>query len=174
MTCEQLSDRMPAVARRELSWTGEEEAHLAECPDCRAEWELVSVTVGLGANVVGDLDVHHVTQRVLGRLRDERRMRGRQLAWTATGLAAAAAVALTVWAGSPGLRLPHVPAVRPTAEVAQLPVPGLDSLATPELEAVLHSLDTPIGTTVEPSDTTTYLDSLDAPELQQVLDTLEG
>jgi hypothetical protein len=52
-------------------------------------------------------------------------------------------------------------------------LPELDSLGTPELEAVLQSLDAPIGTTVQTSDTTD-LDSLDIPELQQVLDGLEG
>jgi hypothetical protein len=58
-------------------------------------------------------------------------------------------------------------------DVAQLPLPELDGLGTPELEAVLRSLDTPIGTTVQAADTTD-LDSLDAPELEQVLDALEG
>jgi hypothetical protein len=173
MTCEQLSDRMPAVARQERSWTSEEKAHLAACPDCQAEWELVSVAAALGADLAADLDVHHVTERVLGRLRDERLLRRRRLAWTMAGLAGAAMVALAVWVARPGL-LPERGRVTPVGvDMAQLPLPELDSLRTPELEAVLQSLGTPIGTTVEAGDTT-ELDSLDTPELQQVLDALEG
>jgi hypothetical protein len=173
MTCEQLSDRMPAVARREKSWTPEEQAHLAGCPDCQAEWELVSVTAGLGADLAADLDAHHVTERVLGRLREERLAGKRRIGWTITGLVAAAMVALTVLVGRPGLRPGHLPAAPRGVDVAQLPLPELDGLGTPELEAVLRSLDTPIGTTVQAADTTD-LDSLDAPELEQVLDALEG
>lgn len=172
-TCEQLSDRMPAVARHEASWSAEEQAHLAACPDCQAEWELVSVATGLGADVAGDLDVHHVTERVLGRLRADRQGRSRRMGWAVTGIAAAAAVMLAVWAGRPGQRLGPVSHRPVGVDVAQLPLPELDSLGTPELEAVLQSLDAPIGTSVETVDST-ELDSLDTPELQQVLDGLEG
>lgn len=173
MTCEQLSDRMPAVARREESWTPEEQAHLAACSECQEEWELVSATAGLGADLAANLDAHHVSERVLGRLRKERVAGRRRVVWTIAGLAAAAMVALTVWVGRPGLRPGHLAARPPGVDVAQLPLPELDSLGTPELEAVLQSLDAPIGTTVQTSDTTD-LDSLDIPELQQVLDGLEG
>ena len=173
MTCEQLSDRMPAVARREESWTSEEQAHLASCSDCQEEWELVLVTAGLGADLAANLDAHHVTQRVLGRLRKERLAGKRRIAWTIAGLAAAAMVALTVWVGRPGVRPGHLTTGPHGVDVAQLPLPELDSLGTPELEAVLQSLDAPIGTTVQTSDTTD-LDSLDTPELEQVLDGLEG
>jgi hypothetical protein len=172
-TCEQLSDRMPAVARHEASWSAEEQAHLAACPDCQAEWDLVSVVTGLEADVVSDLDVHHVTERVLGRLRADRQGRSRRMGWAVTGIAAAAAVMLAVWAGRPGQRLGPVSHRPVGVDVAQLPLPELDSLGTPELEAVLQSLDAPIGTSVETVDST-ELDSLDTPELQQVLDGLEG
>lgn len=172
-TCEQLSHRMPVVARHEASWSVEEEAHLARCPDCQAEWELVSVAAGLGTEVVRDLDIHHVTERVLGRLRAERHGRSRRLGWAITGVAAAAAVMLAVWVGRPGQRLGPVSHRPVGVDVAQLPLPELDSLRTPELEAVLQSLDAPIGTSVETTDSTN-LDSLDTPELQQVLDGLEG
>ena len=172
-TCEQLSDRMPAVARHEASWSADEQAHLAACPDCQAEWELVSVATDLGADVAGDLDVHHVTERVLGRLRADRHGRSRRMGWAVTGIAAAAAVMLAVWAGRPGQPLGPVSHRPVGVDVAQLPLPELDSLGTPELEAVLQSLDAPIGTSVETVDST-GLDSLDTPELQQVLDGLEG
>jgi anti-sigma factor RsiW len=170
--CEQLSDRMPAVARHEAAWSGEQEAHLATCPDCRLEWELVSAASGLGRDIAAGLDPHHVTERVLGRLRAERRNRGRRIRWAIAGLAAAAVV-LAVWTRGPGDRVSRTPRRAPNAAVAEIPLPELDSLGTPELEAVLHSLDTPIGTSVEGVDTG-ELDDLDTRELQHVLDGLEG
>ena len=171
-TCEQLSDRMPAVARGEVSWSAAEESHLATCSECRLEWELVSAASGLGRDVTASLDPHHVTERVLGRLRAERRSRGRRIRWTVAGVAAAAAVTLVVWVGSPR-RPSRIAAPTPAADVAEIPLPELDSLATPELEAVLHALDTPIGTSVEGVDSG-GLDDLDTRDLQRVLDRLEG
>ncbi len=171
--CERLSDRMPAVARHEASWSGDEETHLASCPECRLEWELVIAAGGLGREVAAGLDPHHVSERVLGRLRAERRTRERRVRWALAGVAAAAAAALVVWTTSSRQRLSPVPSPAPIAEVAQLPLPELDSLGTPELEAVLRTLDAPIGTSVEGVDTTD-LDGLDTPELQHVLDGLEG
>jgi len=52
-------------------------------------------------------------------------------------------------------------------------LPELDSLGTSELEAVLQSLDAPIGTSVEGVDSS-GLDDLDTTELERVLDRLEG
>jgi predicted anti-sigma-YlaC factor YlaD len=171
--CEQLSDRMPAVARHEAAWSVEEDAHLASCPECRLEWELVTAAAGLGRDVAAGLDPHHVSERVLGRLRADRRMRVRRVRWALGGLAAAAAAALVVWTAGPRQRLSPPSSPAPIAEVAQLPLPELDSLGTPELQAVLRTLDAPIGTSVEGVDTTD-LDGLDTPELQHVLDALEG
>jgi len=171
-TCEQLSDRMPAVARGQIGWSAEEESHLATCAECRLEWELISAASGLGRDLTAALDPHHVTERVLGRLRAERRSRRRRMGWAVAGIATAAAVALVVWAGPlrPG---PRIAAPAPVADVAEIPLPELDSLATPELEAVLHALDAPIGTSVEGVDSS-GLDDLDTRELQHVLDRLEG
>ncbi len=47
MTCQELSDKMPSVVRGELSWTDAEAHHLADCADCRAEWEVVSAGAAL-------------------------------------------------------------------------------------------------------------------------------
>jgi anti-sigma factor RsiW len=169
-SCEHLSDRMPLVLRGETTWSAEEAAHLATCEECRLEWDLVSTASGLGRNAAAGLDPHHVAERVLGRLRAERHRRGRRLAWAAAALAAAAVLALAVWT-NPGHRSSGAPA--PGVDVAAIQLPELDSLATPELEAVLQSLNAPIGTSVESVDST-GLDDLDTPDLERVLDRLEG
>ena len=169
--CEQLSDRMPAVAHGEAVWSAEEQVHLAGCADCRAEWDLVSAASRLGLDVVEGINAHHVTERVLGRLRAERGRRGRRIGWAVGGLAAAAAVAIAVWPGRPG-RHPTPPVALPVAAAA-LPLPELDSLGTPELQAVLDSLDGSLGSTVQGVDAGD-LDDLDAHELQHVLDGMEG
>jgi hypothetical protein len=168
--CERLSDRMPTVARGE-SWAVEEAAHLESCADCAAEWALVRSAQALGTGLAGDLNAHHVTERVLGRLRAQRaasrtRLRGLAL----TGLAAAAALALTVWS-SPA----NDSAGRALLAVADsdLTLPELDSLHTPELEALLLTMD-------RASDDAT-IDLVPAPpndpddgELDGVLEALEG
>ena len=166
--CEQLSERMPAVALGHADWTDVERAHLVACPECGAEWALVSTASRLGLDVAAGLDAHHVTERVLGRLRVEGgRARTRRIGWMLGGLAAAAALSLVVWPASR-----HPASVRPGV-AAQMPLPELDSLGTPELQAVLDSIDVPLGTTVQGVDTSD-LDDLNAPELQHVLDGLEG
>ena len=169
--CEQLSERMAAVAHGAAAWTAEEQAHLAGCADCRAEWDLVAAASRLGLDVAAGLDAHHVAERVLGRLRAERGRRGRRIGWTVGGLAAAAAVLIAVWPGRPGGRVTAPVAAPLTA--AAFPLPELDSLAAPELQAVLDSLDGSLGSTVQGVDTGD-LDDLDAHELQHVLDGMEG
>jgi len=171
-SCEQLSDRMPAVARGEAQWTADEASHLAACDECRLEWELVSTASGLGRGVAAELDVHYVTERVLGRLRAAPRIRRQRLGSIVAALAAASAVALVVWAG-PRYPGPRFRSPEPGVDVAQMALPELDSLATPELEAVLQSLDAPIGTSVEGADSS-GLEDLDTTELERVLDRLEG
>jgi hypothetical protein len=166
--CEQLSERMPAVALGQAAWSDAERAHLAACEECLAEWGLVAEASRLGLDVAAGIDAHHVTERVLGRLRAEGgRVRVRRVGWMLGGLAAAAALVLAVWPARPrpGAMAPGV--------AAEMPLPELDSLGTPELQAVLDSLDTPLGTTVQGVDTGD-LDDLDAHELQHVLDGLEG
>ena len=166
--CEQLSERMPAVALGRWAWSDAEWAHLAGCTGCQAEWTLVSEASRLGLDVAAGLDEHHVTERVLGRLRVEGgRSRLRRASWTLGGLAAAAALLLAVWTGKPR------PGAMVPAVAAAMPLPELDSLGTPELQAVLDSLDTPLDTTGQGVDTG-GLDDLDANQLQHVLDGLEG
>lgn len=115
-TCTQLSDRMPDVAHGTSRWTETEEHHLAACPDCRAEWDLVTTATRLGATLPSPADPALVSRVLLERLARERqrtRLRGRL--WTAAGLAAAAAVILAVWTGArtgprPGDTAPRVAA----------------------------------------------------------------
>lgn len=170
--CEQLSERMPAVAHGAAAWTAEEQAHLRDCAECRAEWDLVSTASRLGLDVARGLDAHHVAQRVLGRLRAARARRVRRIGWATGGLAAAAALALVVWSGRPGGHGAG-PVAGASAAAVVFPLPELDSLAAPELQAVLDSLDGSLGSTTQGVDTGD-LDDLDAQELQHVLDGMEG
>ena len=42
MSCERLSDRMPAVMAGRDHWNREDQEHLAVCSDCRSEWQLLA------------------------------------------------------------------------------------------------------------------------------------
>jgi anti-sigma factor RsiW len=168
--CEQLSERMPAVARGTAQWTTEERAHLDGCDECQAEWALLTAARGLGLDVAEALDTHHVTERVLGRLRAEGAWaRRRQVGWAMGGLAAAAALVLAVAIGR-GRRPETAP---PSVVAAEIPLPELDSLQTPELQSLLDALDNPTSGTAQGVDAG-ELDDLDSHELQRVLDGLEG
>ena len=135
--CERLSDRMPAVAGGE-SWTADERAHLDGCAGCSAEWALVQSARALGAEVADSLSEHHVTERVLGRLRAEQvASRHRRGGLALAALAAAAALALTVWTWNPG----HTGRATLDVAAADLALPELDSLQAPELEVLLRTMD---------------------------------
>ncbi len=168
--CGQLSERMPQVAAGRREWTADEAAHLAGCTECRAEWELVTLAQGLGENVVADLDAHHVTERVLGRLRVEAVNRRRRLAWVLSGLAAAAVVILAVSTG-PRLGLRRHPAS--TAGAVAVSLPELDSLQSGELEALLETMDQ-LAPTTGGAPEAQGLGDLDTTELERVLSSLEG
>ena len=165
--CEQLSDRMPAVAAGE-QWTAAEAAHLAGCADCAAEWAVVAATHQLGADLPG-LNAHHVTEWVLGRLRAERaEVRARRRGLALVGLAAAAALAVAVWTGRPAG--PAGGGRTGAAAAADLSLVELDSLRAPELEALLHSMDR-----TDDGDPLHAVPSvLDDGELDRVLEALEG
>ncbi len=92
---------MPDVAHGTSRWTETEERHLAECADCRAEWELVTAASRLGAVLRSPADPALLSTVLLERLaRERQRTRLRARLWTAVGLAAAAAVILAVWTGA--------------------------------------------------------------------------
>ncbi|MGH7628540.1 MAG: hypothetical protein ACREOF_03985 [Gemmatimonadales bacterium] len=168
--CERLSDRMPAVAGGE-AWAADERAHLDGCADCSAEWALVRSARALGANLSDQLNEHHVTERVLGRLRAERVAgRGRRRGLVFAAVAAAAALALTVWTWDPGQS-----GGRRALDVAaaDLSIPELDSLRAPELEMLLRTMDRPAD---EPAIdlVPVWPGDLESGELDGVLEALEG
>jgi hypothetical protein len=167
--CERLSDRMPAVARGG-QWTAADAAHLAACGDCSAEWALIRAAQALGTDIAAGLSAHEVTARVLGRVRAERAaVQDRRRGFAMAGLAAAAAVALTIWTWNPeraGRRAP--------LDVASvdLSLPELDSLRAPELETLLRTMD---RASDGPIDLVPVLpNDLDGGELEGVLEALEG
>jgi hypothetical protein len=170
--CEQLSDRMPAVASGASAWSHEEAAHLERCDWCRGEWDVVRAAAALGRDLPVALDPLHVTQRVVGRLRADRAHARHRRVWIA-GLAAAAVIVLAVATGS------HAPrsAIRPPVDVGALriPLPELDSLRPDELQAVLDSMDQPdAGAAGVTGADTDGMSGMDANQLESVLRSLEG
>ncbi len=169
--CEQVTERMVAVAHGAGALTGEEQAHLAACPDCALEWRLVQAAGRLGDRAAGRVDPARVSHAVLGTLRAERR-RGQWIRRGAlAGLAAAAALVLMVRTSGPA---PGRAGDLPGAATAALYVPRaeLESLYEGQLEAVLDGLDAPLteGGAVAPP----ALGDLDDAQLERVLRSLEG
>lgn len=162
--CEELSERMPAVARGEAHWDATALAHLAVCRECAAEWRVVSAVAALG-RAAPAIDPEAVGRLVLRRLAASggRRRRARRWLGAVTGLAAAAAIVLMLW--SPTRRVVSEPE-------APVFLPELDSLTAVQLESVLGSVDRPLGT----------VRTLDAPglsglsddQLADVLQSMEG
>jgi len=162
--CTLLSDRIPDVVAGRSHWTADEEHHLAGCPECRAEWDLVSAA----AHLTGDYrpaDPAGTAAAVIERLRTARsRHDGRRPVWVSALLAAAAVAALVVWSGAgrgspvrpaspPGLAAvppiaPAAPSPRsaaPSDSADEFPLPELDSLSTEALDSMLHVLDEPLA-----------------------------
>jgi hypothetical protein len=163
MNCQELSDRMPGVARGEISWTDAEARHLASCADCRAEWEVVTAGAAVADDVTIDADA--LAERVLLRLRTEpvvkRFTRSRWIA----GIAAVAAAVLLISKVVTTDPVPPGPAALPTA-LGAVDVPGLTSLGEDGLAEVLESMG-PLWTDTPTIDTPS-LDDLDPRELEQV------
>jgi predicted anti-sigma-YlaC factor YlaD len=144
ITCEAVSDRMPAAASGRSEWTAEERAHLASCSECATEWALVSSVSRLGREATANESM--LTAQVLERVRqarweDRRRVLVRRTAQLA-GLAIAAVLLLVLL---PGKRLTPVDpgAVAVTAGPAELQLAELDDAAPAELEMVLAEFDEP-------------------------------
>jgi hypothetical protein len=164
-SCEEMLERMPAIALGEGQWTEEEATHLAGCPSCQAEWSLIRSAATVGSQAPA-LDLDKTSAAVVQRLRVERREKRFRRAGLLTGLAAAAAVALVVWS-----RVPHR-AERTVPEAFRIPVAELDSLDNGELQSVLQDLDAPLGTGT--LNNTPGLGDLDDVQLERLLRSLEG
>lgn len=167
-SCTRLSDRMPAVAAGNARWTTADSAHLAACADCAAEWELVQRAAALGAGEARGLEMGQLSTDVLARVRIDRRVQGlRRRAAAVLSVAAAAAIALSVWvAGKPD------PAPPPRESAFVVPLVELEALEAEDLELVLDGLASPLseGTSLD----TPTLGDLDSTELERVLRAWEG
>jgi hypothetical protein len=177
--CTRLSDRMIEVLHRGKPWTAEESAHLAACPDCAAEWLVVSRTAALGAAVPA-VDSAAVATRVRSRLAAARPSeprplrRGKRFVGWGIGLAAAAAVLLAVIRGRhpdrrPAAGLTATVTATPNATATEPLLTELDELSAPELEVVLKDWQTDSSASVG-----TGLGDLTPDELERVLRSWEG
>lgn len=160
MTCQELSDRMPAVAAGAATWSPEEVEHLRTCADCRTEWTVVNAGRGVGADTRVDADA--LAARVLHRLRTEPIVGRSQPRRWLFGLAAAAVVVFILMPRPSTAPLPRSSAALPLA----VDVPGLDGLASGELADVLESLETS-WTETSTSDAPS-LEDLDPRELERM------
>jgi hypothetical protein len=176
--CERLSDGLADLAAGRREWTEAEQAHLAACADCTAEWELLGAARGLGGQIAGRLDPEAIGARVLERLAAANRARHARRWWEVIGgLAAAAMITLAVAGG-------HLPWQRSSAGdggaassgvetgAAEIPLPELDSLDASQLEDVLDAMDQPL-TGGSPM-TAPRLDDLNAKQLERLLHSQEG
>jgi len=171
--CTRLSDRMPEIALGRARWTPEEQGHLAGCEDCRAEWAIVVAAGRLGAKLPA-IDAERVAAGALERIRHERAdasARTPRIAVLA-GLAAAAVVALAVWANRGGRATQpggsSLPAPAPVAASSSESVPDLPARSNPapsvaQGPAASSTIDLPMP----------ELDSLPAEALDSILRTLD-
>lgn len=165
--CEALSDRMPAVASGQSEWTAEEQAHLASCRECAAEWELVNAVTHLGRDMVVDAEALTpvVLKRVGAAKAEENRSRWVRQA-VAVGALAAAAVLLV-------LRMPDdapdplLPRAGVTMEPGELQLAELDDAAPAELEMVLAEFEEPASP--ESSFDSPDLEGLDMSQVESAL-----
>jgi hypothetical protein len=164
--CARLSDRMLAV-RAGGAWTEAEQAHLAGCPDCAAEWRLMQAGAALGAGA--RVDPARVAAAVRERLAAPVPLRPRR-PWRrwAAGLAAAAVLALAV---SLGLGLGRQGGPAAAAPDGAVMLTELEGLTAGELEDVLGALPVPPDA-VMPTGAAGLSDLTDA-ELERVLRTWE-
>jgi len=170
--CDAMQDRMPAVARGESVWTDGEAAHLASCAECSHEWRLVQGGVSLHAGAAIDAD--QIADHVLARLRAEPAVVPaiRRIPWRGGMiglLAAAASVALVIWAPR---RAPIGSGA--SSDTAQLAIaPELQGLDDRQLETVLKGLQ-PIPVEVAAPNDGLHLEDLTDAQLQQLLHSMGG
>ncbi len=164
ITCEQLSDRMPAVQAGRDPWSPGEAAHLASCPACAEEWRLVQAAASIGAGRPAPA-TDHLASSVLARVRADaaRARRQARIIGGLAGLAAAAALALVVvrpWSAGPASPVAAAPVV------FALPLAELEDATDDELRAVLATFDPAIGDAQSLGED---LRSLDGDDVQRAL-----
>jgi hypothetical protein len=178
--CQQLSERMPAVALGRSHWSAVEDAHLASCAECQAEWDLVQLAGRLGSSSTSMMDPDAIGARLRRRLEDARAASRRTRRWALVGLGVAASIAVALWTGRPAPRqpiatLPSAPtASPPTAKPPEsmkapaptpgpvahaerprldLPLPGIDDLSDSDLDDLLQAMEAPLaGNSTAPDD----------------------
>jgi hypothetical protein len=173
--CGWLSDRIPAVVLGDAEWTPQEIQHLQECQACQQEWEVVRAASRLAPRHEADIDTEALATSVLQRLRDERSASAvRRRTWAVSGLAAAAAIIMAIWADT-GRDPAATSGQNGSLAAAQLeiPLPELESLEAAELDTVLQAMDEP-NNLRDPGDGEPELSELNSDELERVLDTWEG
>ena len=170
-TCEAMQDRMPEVACGRAVWTAAEAGHLASCAECAVEWRLVLVGAALHAGVT--VDAERAVTGVLTRLRGEPVVERpiRRIPWRGSLiglLAAAASVALVVWAPREGNHGADESADTTVAALA----PELQGMDEGQLSVVLQSIQ-PAAAENLPS-MTTHLDDLTDAQLERLLHAMGG
>ena len=162
--CERISDRMPDVASGKAAWSRDERQHVASCDACAAEWRLVQSVQGLGARLPMTDPVVLATAvlaQVRGAEAGDRRTRRALRLGGLVGLAAAAALAVTVLVREPRRSGPIV------APVAfELPLAELEGASDDELRAVLAEFEPPIS---DGHSVGVGLDGMDANEVERAL-----
>jgi hypothetical protein len=163
--CLTLRDRMPDMVHRSLTWSQEEEQHIATCSDCAAEWLLVRRGAALHADLAIDAD--RVAVHVIGRLRSIEPAPSaiRRIPWRAgiIGLLAAAASVVVFLSTS------HRPRSDNTSneQTVAIVIPELQALDDGELESVLRSMG-PSEADATPGNLP-HLEDLTDAELEQLL-----
>ena len=172
--CGWLSDRMPAVVLVRAEWTPQEIHHLRDCRACQEEWEVVRAGSHIGRSREAGMDTEAVAASVLQRLRDEQAgPHVRRRTWAISGLAAAAAIIMAIWAGNERDPAGTIRQNGSLAAELEIPLPELESLEATELDTVLQAMDEP-NNLRDPGDGEPELSDLNSDELERVLDTWEG
>jgi hypothetical protein len=174
--CGALQDRMPDVAAGTGRWNAQEAAHLAICPECAPEWQIVQTARRLGGSAARQIDSSMIAGNVVAALRArKKKSRWRRASWV-SGLAAAAIVVVILRTAEPPSRRaaepPDTTVVAVTPVGGTIPMAELEALDAEQLEAVLEQLDGATGRMDGggiPS-----MGDLDDQQLERVLRSLEG
>jgi len=144
MNCDEAIERMVDLAQHGQGPSGELALHMAACPECRSNWQVIRAGAAIGQGAAASIDPDRLAGSLLARLSGARRAERRRRGWTLGGVAAAAAAILL--AVIPAKRSPTGTATPITTNPAMtatfvVPVSGLDDLDTTELQTVYDQLD---------------------------------